>query len=209
MQLENCRKYCDLKGLENIEVFTDLDIGGRSDERPEFNRMMSLVDEKKISNIVCYAMARFSRSRQTFLQSIAVFKKKKVAFHSVKEMLDLSTPVGRLIADILSSLNEFEVEQLAERTSDNLQLRKSNLLTYTKNAPYGFQNVDGKLVVDKDENKLLTYIFSLKNEGVKSPTIANVLNREKFKPRKGTKFYQSSVESIFNNERFYKDKGVI
>lgn len=208
MQLESCRKYCDLKELKNIEVFTDLDIGGRSDNRPEFNRMMALVEENGVSNIVVYAMARFSRSRQVFLNAIPLFKKKKVAFHSIKENIDLSTSMGRLIADILSSLNEFEVEQLGERTSDNLQLRKSQLRVYGKNAPYGFEKVNGSLIENEIEVELVRLVFQLKSEGQKSPTVAKRLN-DLYTPRTAKMFYPKTVADIWSNENFYKENGVI
>lgn len=208
MQLQSCMKYCELKGLGDIEVFQDIDIGGRTDNRSEFIRMMELVDKKQVSNIVCYAMARFSRSRSTFLSAIHTFKKKKVVFHSIKESLDLSTPVGRLIADILSSLNEFEVEQLAERTSDNLQLRKGQLRVYGKNAPYGFGKAEGNLIKNQDEIPVVQLCYHLKKQGAKTPTVANELNKL-YKPRTGAKFYPKTVADIWRNEKFYQDNGII
>lgn len=208
MQLDNCKKYCEFKGLKNIQVFQDLDIGGRTDNRPAFQEMMALVEKKQVSDIVCYAMARFSRSRVTFLHSIPLFKKKKVVFHSIKENIDLSTPTGRLIADILSSLTEFEVEQLGERTSDNLQLRKSQLRVYGKNAPYGFTKIDGLLVPFDDEIPIVRLALSLKGKGVKTPTVANELNKL-YKPRTGKMFYPKTVTDIWRNEKFYKDKEII
>jgi len=208
MQLDSCMKYCDFKGLTNTQVFQDLDIGGRTDNRPAFQDMMAMVEKKQVADIVCYAMARFSRSRATFLHAIPILKKKKVVFHSIKENIDLSTPTGRLIADILSSLNEFEVEQLGERTSDNLQLRKSQLRVYGKNAPYGFTKIDGKLSPFNDEVPIVRLALSLKSKGVKTPTVANELNKL-YKPRTGKKFYPKTVTDIWNNEKFYTDNGII
>lgn len=208
MQLEKCMLYCQMNDLGNIEVYKDLDISGLKDSRPDFDRLLQDIETKKISTVVCYSMSRLSRSLRTFLNLMSIFDKKKVVFHAIKERVDLSSAVGRLVGNVLAALNEFEADQISERTSDNLQHRKNNLKTYCKNQPYGFKKENGLLVVDEYEAQIVKKAFYWRKQKKGERSTATQLTKE-FSPRKGVKFHKGTVLNIWNNEKFYKEKGVI
>jgi site-specific DNA recombinase len=208
MQLEKCRQYCEMSELENIRIYQDLDISGTKDSRPAFDTMLKDIDNRLIGDVVVYSMSRLSRSLRTFLNIVTVFDKKKVVFHAIKERIDLSTPQGRMIANIWATMNQFEAEQTAERTSDNLQLRKNNLKVYGKNQPYGFKKEEGSLLPDDYEIKIVQAAFSWKKQGKGERATATQINKE-YTPRKGKKFYPASIVNIWGNEKFYKANGVI
>lgn len=208
MQLEKCMLYCQMNELKDIEVYKDLDISGTKDSRPEFDRLLNDIEHKRVSAVVCYSMSRLSRSLRMFLNLMSTFGKKKVVFHAIKERIDLSSAVGRLVGNVLAALNEFEADQISERTSDNLQHRKKNLKTYCKNQPYGFKKVDGVLVVDDYEAQIVKAAFKWRKQGKGERATATRLSQE-FKPRNGKRFYMASVLNIWENEKFYKEKGVI
>ncbi len=208
MQLEKCRQYCEMSELPNIEVYEDIDISGLKDNRPAFERLLADVESKKVKHVVCYSISRLSRSIRTFLSVVETFDRKKVVFHAIKERIDLSTPQGRMIANIWAVMNQFEAEQTGERTSDNLQLRKNQLRTYGKNAPYGFKKVDGLLVADDYESEIVRAAFLCKKQGKGERATATYLNKN-FTPRTGKAFYMASVLNIWRSEKFYKTNGII
>jgi DNA invertase Pin-like site-specific DNA recombinase len=174
---------------------------------------------KKGDTLLIAEMTRLGRSMFDLIDALKDATERKYTIISVQDNFKTTDDQAPIYVALGGWFAQMQVKYIRRKTSEGLQRKKSDLLAYTGRVPYGFEQENGRLVKDKtgevrlvkkeNEVALVKRIFDLKNEGVKSPTIANVLNREKFKPRKGTKFYQSSVESIFNNEGFYKDKGVI
>lgn len=59
-QLRECRAWCEREGIEVVREYCDHAVSGRTDERPEFQRMISSAGESDL--VVVYMMDRFSRS---------------------------------------------------------------------------------------------------------------------------------------------------
>ena len=62
-QLRICKQYIKNKGLEYIGHYADRHISGKTDNRPEFQRMITDAESKKFSVLVVYSTDRFSRSK--------------------------------------------------------------------------------------------------------------------------------------------------
>lgn len=99
------------------KVFTEK-ISGKNVNRPELQRMMEYVREG--DTVVVESYSRFSRSTKDLLELIEQLNDKGVAFVSLKENVDTSTPQGRLIMTIFSGLAQFEREQLLQRQKEGI-----------------------------------------------------------------------------------------
>lgn len=68
---------------------------------------------------------------------------------------------------------------------------------------YGYDLVDGRLVIKEDEAAVIRPIFELYLQGVGKQNIANILNAEGV-PRGYTqeKWYHSTVNYVINSERY-------
>ncbi|WP_322204672.1 recombinase family protein, partial [Acutalibacter intestini] len=75
------------------------------------------------------------------------------------------------------------------------------------NAPaYGFEMVDGKMVVKEDEAAVIRRIFDLYLQGVGKQNIANILNAEGVPRRYGQKkWHHTTVDYVVKNERYMGD----
>ncbi len=155
-QIELCKQYIrthypDCKD-EGIVIYEDEGFSGGNTERPQFKRMMADSRENKFSAIVCYRLDRISRNIGDFAKLIEELDNLKVAFVSIKEQFDTSSPMGRAMMYISSVFSQLERETIAERIRDNMHELAKTGRWLGGNSPTGYvseavQNVtvDGKV----------------------------------------------------------------
>ena len=85
-----------------------------------FKRMMADSKNEKVEYIVCYRLDIISRNVSDFSSLITVLNDRNIAFVSVKEQFDTSTPMGRAMMYIASVFAQLERETIAERIRDNM-----------------------------------------------------------------------------------------
>ena len=122
------------------------------------------------------------------------------SLHSLSESIDTSSPNGRFFLTILSSLSQLEREITSQRVTDVLSGLKSTNKPYS-NDLYGYDKVDGKLVENEKEKKMLRKIHKLHKDGFSSKMIAKYLNERKYKTKRGGKqFYFSTIRYILKSK---------
>jgi site-specific DNA recombinase len=130
------------------------------------------------------------------LSSIERMNKKGITFHSLSESIDTSSPNGRFFLTILSSLSQLEREITSIRVSDTLQGLKGLNKPYS-NDMYGWDKVDGTLIENETEQKMLRKIRKMNKLGYSYTEIAKFLNEKGYKTKRGgKKYYYSTVEYI-------------
>ena len=63
-------------------------------------------------------MSRLGRKMKDVVEFMDYLKQNNIGFYSIKENLNNNDKIGSLIMNILSSINEFEVEVIRERIKD-------------------------------------------------------------------------------------------
>ena len=95
--------------------FEDFGISGKNIERPNFKKMMELVEKGKIDFIIFTKLDRLARSLQDLLNIVSNLEKRGVKFVVVEQNIDTSTSQGRLLFQILGAFAEFERTIIKER----------------------------------------------------------------------------------------------
>lgn len=123
-QIELCRQYIashfGAKDAENALIYEDEGFSGGNLERPKFKSMMHDARQKKFRAIVCYRLDRISRNIADFAKLIDELSDLEIAFISIKEQFDTSSPMGRAMMYISSVFSQLERETIAERIRDNM-----------------------------------------------------------------------------------------
>ena len=77
------RQYCDLKGIELVEVVIYGGISGEKDNREGYQRVLDLCKRDAVDSVICYSLSRFSRSTRSLLDFVDTFlMKKNISLHS-------------------------------------------------------------------------------------------------------------------------------
>src|SRR6201998_2313955 len=115
MQLAELREYASRRGWEIYDEYVDSGISGSKESRPELNRLMSDVHLRRFDVVLCLKVDRFGRSLKPLVNALADLDSYGVAFVSLRDNLDLSTPSGRLMFQIIGAMAEFERSLIQER----------------------------------------------------------------------------------------------
>lgn len=116
-QREDCCRVVEQRGWALAAEFTDNDVSaaGRK-RRPGFEALVKAVERGEIGAIVAWSLDRLTRNRRDQLRLIEACEPTKVVISLVRGSdMDLSTPAGRLAADILASVARHEIEQKSDR----------------------------------------------------------------------------------------------
>lgn len=160
-QITLCKEYAE-KYLDNIEefiIYEDEGFSGGNINRPEFQRLLKDAKQKKFGVLICYRLDRISRNVADFSTTLELLQDNHIAFVSIKEQFDTSTPMGKAMVYIASVFAQLERETIAERVRDNmLELAKSGRWLGGQ-CPLGFQS-EKVTYFDSDYNERLLFKLS-------------------------------------------------
>ena len=120
MQLRELREFCDRRGWKPAKEYVD-HLTGSKDSRPALNQLMSDAGQRKIDAVLVWKLDRFARSLKHLVNALAEFDALGVAFVSLRDNLDLTTPAGRLMFQIIGAMAEFERALIQERVKAGLR----------------------------------------------------------------------------------------
>ena len=139
--------------------YDDGGFSGGSLERPAVQRLLQDVEAGKVDCVVVYKVDRLSRSLLDFSKLVELFDRHKVSFVSVTQHFNTTDSMGRLTLNILLSFAQFEREIITERVRDKIAAAKKRGKRCGGMPVLGYDLVDGKLVVNPTEAKLVRHVF--------------------------------------------------
>ena len=125
MQLSELREYATRRGLSIHEEYVDQGVSGSKESRPALNRLMSEAQRCRFDAVLVWKIDRFGRSLKHLVNSLADLSAYGIAFISLRDNLDLSTPSGRLMFQIIGAMAEFERALIQERVRAGLRNAKA------------------------------------------------------------------------------------
>ncbi len=142
-QIEACRG--ELLPGEVFKAYSDPGYSGKNTNRPQFQRMITDIENGKISRVIVYKLDRISRSILDFSKMMEDFSKYKVEFISKNEKFDTTTSMGKAMLNIIMIFAQLERETTQMRIKDNYYARGRKGLFLGGPAPFGFQQTDTKM----------------------------------------------------------------
>jgi len=198
-QTSSIKKYCESVGYDLVGMFQDEGISGLRNDREGLNKMMSVIKRDNVDMVVVYSLSRLGRKLVDVIGWIDDLEKKNVEFLSIKENFGSSGVVGKLMMNILGSINEFEVGVLSERIRDVKKFKKNKKEVYGGKICFGWKRDNDILIRDEDELKVLDDINDMRVMGWSYIRISKYLNGNGVVSKNGGKWYSSSVRSVYMN----------
>lgn len=103
---------------------------GTTMDRPGWNKLEDAMRGGKISSVVVWRLDRLGRTASGLTTLFDLLRAHKVNLVSIKDGLDLSTPAGRLMANVLASVAQFETEVRGERVAAGQAAAKARGVTW-------------------------------------------------------------------------------
>jgi DNA invertase Pin-like site-specific DNA recombinase len=121
LQTRELKQFAEVRGWTVVAEYRDKGICGAKDSRPELNRLMIAARRRQFDVVLCWKLDRFGRSLRHLVNALAELEVVGVAFVSLTDNLDLSTPAGRLMFQVIAAMGEFERELTRERVRAGLR----------------------------------------------------------------------------------------
>jgi len=177
-QVEKLEAFCTIKEYKNYEHYTDAGYSGSNMERPELQRLIADIKKGRIERVIVYKLDRLSRNlRDTMYLIEDVFLPNNIAFVSLTENLDTSTPLGRAMIAILSAFAQLERENIKERMQmGNIQRVKNGYWKGGGCVPLGYDYDKQRGYLVKNEfSKKIEQMYELYIIGYSTRDIARML----------------------------------
>lgn len=211
VQVKSCRDYAKLmfngQTLEFKIYDQDEGFSGKNTSRPSFQELMNDVRHDRLDTVMVYKLDRISRSVKDFSDTYDTLSRHHVAFLSVKESFDTSTPIGRTVMYILAAFAQLERENTSERVADSMLALGASGKWSGGTLPAGMSSVR-KMVGDKqhsflvvDENRIGTVklIYDTFLSGMSITKLERYLRDNGIKTENGKFFSTSQLSNILSN----------
>jgi DNA invertase Pin-like site-specific DNA recombinase len=119
-QLAELRRYVEARGWTARE-YVDHGVSGAKDRRPALDELIRDAKRRRFDVLVCWRLDRLGRNLKHLITLLEDLQTLGVAFVSLAEGIDATTPAGKLQMHILGAIAEFERARLRERTIAGLQ----------------------------------------------------------------------------------------
>ncbi len=163
-QREACEAYIKSQAAEGWQLvpgrYEDGAYSGGNLDRPALQQLLKDIDAGLVDVIVVYKIDRLTRSLADFAKLVEVFDTKKISFVAITQQFNTTTSMGRLTLNVLLSFAQFERELSSERVRDKIAASRKKGKWTGGSVPLGYDSVDKKLVVNKDEAKTVRLIFN-------------------------------------------------
>lgn len=202
-QKEKAELQAKLLGLDLIRIYQDIDISGRSDRRPAFQEMIKDIRAGQYGVCMVYKLDRFCRNVKDFHHYVEVLESHGCSLVSISQNIDTSTPVGRLLRNILADFAQFESEMIAERVKDNKVAAARKGRWNGGHIAYGLRFEDKRFSINAEEAPAVLMAFEMRAAGVGFLKIAKELTARGYLPRRGTsrgRFWsEDSIKYMISN----------
>lgn len=148
---------------------------GKTMDRPGWNKLQKAISAGNVSSVVVWRLDRLGRTAKGLTALFDDLTARKINLVSLRDGLDLSTPAGRLMANVLASVAQYETEVRAERIHAGIAASKVNGTRSGK--PHGRPVGTGKRIKVTDEQEAAIFRMQTEGNGVSAIARATGLSR--------------------------------
>lgn len=171
---QNTARQTEALKQYNIDKWFIEKVSGKDTNRPKLKEMMNFVREGDTVYVVDWS--RLSRSVVDLLKIIELLDKTGCQLISLKEQFNTKTTTGKLLLNLIASINQFERENLLLRQKEGIAVAKEKGL-YKGRKPKEFNQQYLNEVLQAVRNKSITVVKASELLGVSRATVYNLLKR--------------------------------
>ena len=192
-----------------VQEFCDDGYTGANFDRPDFQRMMEQVKQRKINCIIVKDLSRFGRDYIDSGKYIEkIFPSLGIRFIAINDNYDSaqSNQAGNeIILPFKNLINDSYSRDISIKIRSNLEIKRRNGEFVGTHVVYGYRRSDedkNKLVIDQTVAPIIQSIFSMKMDGFSPAQIADKLNKDgvpspyEYKRLNGDKFHTGFKKQV-------------
>lgn len=210
-QLRECMEYAEYNGIDVVDTYIDRALSAKTDNRPNFQRMIKDSSRRLFDMVLVWKLDRFSRDRYDSARYKHLLKKNGVKVVSAKENI-ASGSEGILLESVLEGMAEYYSADLSEKVKRGLTENALKGKWNGGQVPIGYViNQDRHLEIDPNFAPLVKEIFEQCYDGKTIKEIhKNLEDRHILRPN-GKPIRYNAVRYILTNRVYigeYNHSGV-
>ncbi|HUY25341.1 MAG TPA: recombinase family protein [Candidatus Saccharimonadales bacterium] len=202
-QEDDARTISRLRGWDVTDVYVDNDVSAFITRviRPEFERMLTDLSNKRIDGIVAYDLDRFARQPSDLERAIRIFDARHgLVFATVQGDVDLSTPDGRTMARVLVAFaNKASMDTSRRTRRKYLEMAQSGRIKRTRFRPFGWQ--EDRVSLNEPEATAIRDAAQDVLNGQSLHSIARRWNEMELQTSAGSAWIQKTVRNVLISPR--------
>ena len=201
-QVRVCTEFAERKGLKIVGTYIDRAISGRTDQRPDFQKMISDSSKGIFDSVIVYKTDRFARNKYDSAIYKTLLKRNNIKLYYAAENIP-DGPEGIILEALMEGMAEYYSAELSMKIKRGMTENALKCKTNGYHAPLGYRTAkDGTYEIDPDTAPFVKEIFKQFNEGVPQAEICRYLNRLGLKTATGSKFNKSSFNRLLRNKKY-------
>ncbi|MED4727043.1 recombinase family protein [Aneurinibacillus migulanus] len=190
--------FVNSQGWEIADIYVDDGFSAKDLNRPKMSCLMHDMTKKHFDVVLVYKLDRLVRSVTDLHNLLQLFDKYDVKFKSATETFETTSAMGRFFITLVGAMAQWERENLAERVKMGMEQKVLKGERNGSYAPFGYQLINGKLIVDQKEAPIVRRMFELyKTKGLNHT--ARILNKEGLLGRRNKQWATFTVQYVIEN----------
>ena len=178
------KRFAQDQGFRNIQFFVDDGYSGANFNRPDWQRMISMVENDQIGVLIAKDMSRIGRNYlEVGIYTEVLFPEHNVRFIAVNSGVDSANQADNDFTPFLNIINEFYVKDSSKKVKASMKQKGESGEYLTTNPPYGYMkdpdNPKRHWVIDDEAAAVVRQIFEWCMEGFGPSQIAKKLKEAK------------------------------
>lgn len=201
-QIRAMNQFCKQNHWQIVATYTDQARSATTDNRPQFQQMISDSGKGLFDIVLVHKLDRFSRDRYDSAIYKKRLKKNNVTLCSVLERMD-DSPESIMMESVLEGMAEYYSKNLGREVMKGmnetaLQCKHTGGIT-----PLGYDLDENRhMIINPHEAEAVKIIFEMFAEGRGYSTIIDYLNEHGYTTKRGRIFGKNSLYEILNNEKY-------
>ena len=176
-------KYAKDNGFENIQIFVDDGYSGVSFNRPDFQRLLEMMEQGKVATLITKDLSRLGRNYiEVGNYTEILFPRWNVRYIAINDNYDSLYSEGNELAPFKNLFNEWFARDTSKKIRAVLKAQAERGERVSTQIPYGYKkdpDVKGHLLIDEETAPVVRMIFDLCAAGNGPKIIANILREKK------------------------------
>lgn len=201
-QLRVCTEFCKQRGLTVVDTYCDRHISGRTDERPEFQRLIADAKAHKFEAVVVYKTDRFARNKYDSAIYKRELRRNGIQIFYAAEAIP-EGPEGIILESLMEGLAEYYSAELAQKIKRGLNESALKCQSLGSGRPLGYIVDEQKhFRIDPESSQAVKTIFEMYIKGESNAAICDYLNARGLRTSQGNPFNKNSINRIIKNRKY-------
>ncbi len=203
-QVRACEEYAKFHDIKIIRIYKDEAISGRENKtalRQDYQRMLLDIKTHTFDTILIHKYDRIARSMREHVSLDTKLQKEGIKLVAVAQDFGESNE-SKIVRDLMWSLSEYYSENLAAETKKGHRETALKALHNGGVAPFGYDVVDQKYVINEIEAAYVKKMFQCVVDGTGFKNLISEMKAAGIKGKRGKEIKYPQIYEILRNERY-------